>query len=289
MNSLNNHRSFRDGSFTDPDRFFGMIETPFGDDSIQQWEKLERHLVKPTISRVTPVKRFNGWIAAAAAVVILLATLFTLRFYTASFESEYGSILACELPDGTVVKLNAGSRLTYHPWWYRYSRQLHFEGEGYFEVRKGKPFLVSSSNGLTQVLGTSFSIYARNDNYRVTCFTGTVRVASPDGQATTLTPSYSAVVVREGNILVSKTGDLKSETSWLDGMFQFTSRPLRQVFDEIQRQYSIIIHFSDDTHYLFTGYFSKDLPVEEVMEVVCKPFGLNFALRPDGTYEIKPN
>jgi ferric-dicitrate binding protein FerR (iron transport regulator) len=265
------------------------VKTPFGDDTQQQWERLERRLNKPTVTLYTRVKRFNGWIAAAAVVAILLATFFTLRFYSVRFEAGYGSILACELPDGTMVKLNAGSELSYHPWWYRYSRRLHFEGEGYFEVMKGKPFLVSSSNGLTRVLGTSFGIYARTDGYRVTCFTGSVRVTSPEGHTTTLTPDYSATVEDDGNIRVARTGDPKSETSWLDGMFQFTSRPLRQVFDEIQRQYGIIIHFTDDRQHLFTGYFSKDRPVTEVMEVVCKPFGLNFALRPDGSYEIQQN
>ena len=72
-------------------------------------------------------------------------------------------------------------------------------------------------------------------------------------------------------------------------MFSFKARPLRLVFDEIERQYGVDIVLQGEGNYLYTGYFSRNKPVEEVLELVCKPFGLTFARNSEKSFEVYQN
>ena len=99
------------------------------------------------------------------------------------------------LPDGSIAQLNGSSTLKYHPYWWNISRNISLEGEAFFEVAKGSKFSVESKNGTTSVLGTSFNIYARSNQYEVVCVTGKVWVENATGEVSTIiTPNQKAVL-----------------------------------------------------------------------------------------------
>jgi transmembrane sensor len=213
-----------------------------------------------------------------------------MRFYTNTVECPAGQHLAYVLPDGSSVQLNAESTLKYHPLWWSFSRSLKFEGEAFFEVTKGSKFEVFSDMGTTAVLGTSFNIFSREDEYKVTCFTGKVKVSSPvTSEQVIITPDYKAEISKNGSITVSKEQKPSSDISWINNMFNFNAQPLSIVFKEIERQYNIQIQSNIALDYYYTGYFSKDKPVEEVLALVCKPFGLTFVRLSDNSYKIIQN
>lgn len=64
-----------------------------------------------------------------------------------------------QLPDGSVVTLNANSLLRY-PVQFGKSREVVLEGEAFFEVQKEEkqPFRVATGNVTTEVLGTAFNL-----------------------------------------------------------------------------------------------------------------------------------
>jgi ferric-dicitrate binding protein FerR (iron transport regulator) len=271
------------------DRFFRHAGVPYERSREQVWEALEGKLDRAPLGHVVRY-RFSTAAKVAAAIILLLAgTFLVLRFYSVSVSIPAGEQLAYTLPGGSTVELNAESRLSYRPFWWRYSRTVRFEGEGYFTVEKGSEFRVASEQGITTVLGTRFNIFSRNDEYRVTCFSGSVSVTSKTDREVVLRPEYQASVLPDGNIMVSKEARPGQARSWMEGMFHFTARPLGQVFDEIERQYSVKIDFEPASGYQYTGFFSMEKPVEEVLELVCKPFGLNFARTSDKTYEVFSN
>jgi ferric-dicitrate binding protein FerR (iron transport regulator) len=185
--------------------------------------------------------------------------------------------------------MNADSRMAFKPLWWRFARKLNFEGEGYFEVEKGKKFEVVSDFGRIVMLGTSFNIYSRDSEYKVTCFTGKVKVISFTSDEAVLSPEYEARVDSDGNIVVWKDQNAGVSNAWINNMFNFTARPLIQVLNEIGRQYDVTIQLKTKLDYSYTGYFSKDKPVEEVLTLVCKPFGLTFARISEKEYDIYQN
>jgi transmembrane sensor len=115
------------------------------------------------------------WKWLAAASVLLLLSLFLYSVYptdlkksssplTVSSEvsSKSQSKSRLQLPDGSTVWLNAGSKLIYSPDFGQKSREVELIGEAFFDVAKmpGKPFVINTTNIQIRVLGTAFNVKA---------------------------------------------------------------------------------------------------------------------------------
>jgi len=224
--------------------------------------------------------------SVAASILILFATASFLRFYSVRIQTPEGQHLVAELPDQSKVDLNAQSKLTYYPFWWKITRIVKLEGEGFFEVEKGRKFTVMSSKGSTQVVGTSFNIFARDEVYKVTCVTGSVRVKSKTGFEAILKPNSKAELQPGGKINVSDNIETYPEISWKQNIFLFTASPVFKVFREIERQYGVHIEAKVDDYSLYTGNFTKDQNVEEILEYVCPALGLKYIRKSAGEYLI---
>lgn len=262
------------------------LEVPFSRTPEEVWEALSGRMQDRPV-KVVRLSSSRILALAAALVVLLLGTYLVVRYYSVSVISSSGQQLSHNLPGGSAVMLNAGTEMKYFPLWWRFSRIVTLDGEAYFEVEPGKTFEVRSDNGRTTVLGTSFNIYARSDGYRVDCLTGKVRVTAPSREAVVIGPEYQAVIGSDGKITVRRESSTQGPISWTEGRFTFASVPLRRVLDEIERQFTVRIRYEGPADLRYTGFFSRDKSVEEVLELVCKPFGFNFVRNPEGDFEIK--
>lgn len=277
---LNNSRP--DGE----DNFFNKVELPFGKSKTEVWETMADKLDKKDETRSTSLIPSRLWFGLAATILVLAGIFSVMRFYTTSIHNPSGQHLSAILPDGSVVEMNAQSTINYHPFWWQFSRELSFEGEAFFKVQKGEQFEVNSAKGKTIVLGTSFNIYSRDNAYKVSCLSGKVKVISTTKDEAILSPGYQAEVEQEGSIKVFKNKQATQSVSWREGMFTFTSTPLIEVILEIERQYNITISLNTETAYFYTGYFSREKPVEEVLDLICKTFGLTFEKKSRNDFQI---
>jgi ferric-dicitrate binding protein FerR (iron transport regulator) len=224
------------------------------------------------------VALFSGVVArysAVAALVIGLmipvaATLSVKRINTAE-----GAIATIYLPDSSKVVLNAATEISYNSLLWLVNRRVKMEGEAFFEVSQGKKFIVESTNGSVSVIGTSFNVFDRDSNYRVSCVGGVVAVKSR-GDTVILSEGMEAETDEKG-ILVSRTVGREESVGWVDGILSFRAEPLVDVIDEIERQYGVKIVFdTDNIDYIYTGRFSRERPLGEVLEILGKPFGIEF-------------
>lgn len=108
------------------------------------------------------------WRYAAVIVVLFSVSYFSYWrggisikevFSDIIVEAPLGSRTKLTLPDGTLVWLNAGSRITYSQGFGVGNRKIELIGEGYFEVKRNEevPFLVKTNSLLVKVLGTKFN------------------------------------------------------------------------------------------------------------------------------------
>ena len=246
-------------------------------------EELIRKIRQTPLVRTLPVQRV--W-TVAAGIILLAAFVSFLRFYSSSITVPAGVHQTAVLPDGSEVKMNAESSLTYYPFWWPFERKLTFDGEGFFNVRKGKKFTVYSSRGTTRVLGTSFNILSREEVYKVTCITGKVSVSNSPQNKVILLPNSQAEILANGTIRVNKEIDVTPEISWKNDLFLFTATPLRQVFKEIERQYAVTIQLDVMSHDLYTGNFNRSSQIEEVLGFVCPAAGLKFERKSAHVYLV---
>jgi transmembrane sensor len=227
------------------------------------------------------------WFALAASLTLLLAVTGFMRFHTVETQSLVDEICSVILPDGSAVELNSNSTLSYHPYWWRLSRSVRMEGEAWFEVEKGSRFSVESALAQTEVLGTTFNIFARGDSYQVACHSGKVSVSSRRTKdRAVLDPGKKAVLSGAGILSVSPMKYRGDTPAWLNPMIMFTSTPLGLVFEEIERQYGIAIDYSGVPEHIYSGNFSVDTPLENVLSLLCRPFNLSYELTTGEKYII---
>lgn len=215
--------------------------------------------------------------SVAAAIALLLILPATAYFYTKELSTLRGERLSAVLPDGSTVELNAESSIAYKPFWWRLSRNVEMSGEVYFEVAKGKTFSVRSNHGIVEVLGTSFNVFDRNEDYSVTCLTGKVSVNAQE-QSAILFPGMQ-MNYKDGTMRADSIGNPSQSIGWKDGWFSFTATPLAKVIDEVERQYNVQIVTPKDIDYLYTGHFSMDKNIEQVLQIIGQPFGLSLEVK----------
>jgi transmembrane sensor len=255
--------------------------------SKEVWSELEKRMD----TKVVPVKKviLRPWMSMAAAAVIALLIGITafMQFYTRKIRIPAGQHSSIYLPDNSKVTLNAQSVLSYKPlsWWY--SRSVKLEGEAYFEVQKGKKFVVTSDFGKTFVLGTSFNIYSRSDNYQVTCISGIVKVMDRAGRKEVILDAGQKAALNPAGIMEVHTEiDTEQTLSWTINLFSFTSVPAKHVFEEIARQYDITISVPEYIDKIYTGAFKKSTSPGDVLNLVCRPLNLTYIRKSQNEYVI---
>lgn len=253
----------------------------------QVWAELELMMEKP-IQKQAIVRTINMRylrVAASIALLISFGTLAVFRFYTKNVVCLAGDQTMAYLPDGSVVQLNAKSSLSFHPLWWKMKREVNLNGEGFFKVKHGEKFTVVSSLGTTSVMGTSFNIFARDNDYEVTCLTGKVRVLSLiNKKEVIITPNQMVVLNNTGNLDANLNVNAKLAVNWTEGKFVFTQKPLNKVLAEIARRYGVEIQNTDNLNQLYTGNFSKQKDVETTLAIICKTFDLEYKKLPSGAF-----
>lgn len=264
------------------------VELPYSRSKEDVWEQMEALINEEAEEKiqlevkVSKSKQLRPlYYSVAAVLVVLLSTTAFMRLYTKTVNATAGQHLTALLPDGSSIELNAGSVIKYKPYWWRFNREVQFEGEGFFKVQKGQSFEVTSSLGRTIVLGTSFNIYARKHEYKVTCYTGKVRVVSVvSGNSADITPNMQAVV-KNGTVNSYNEVNTSEVISWVNDMFIFTGTPVKTVFEEIERQYGVKVISNDELNYLYTGNFTRNRSANDVVKMVCRSLGLSYQHKND--------
>ncbi|MFC2132748.1 FecR domain-containing protein [Bacteroidota bacterium] len=153
MKQKNKHIDLRSKQEKDADDFFSKAGIEYKASKEEIWEKLSSKLDKNPDKKII-LKPYRLFFRVAAIFLVLISITAFLRFYTKTIVCPKGEHISALLPDNSLVELNAQSTLKYNPLWWPLSRQVNFEGEGFFNVAKGEKFKVSSEIGTTIVLGT---------------------------------------------------------------------------------------------------------------------------------------
>ncbi|RAV28925.1 FecR family protein [Sinomicrobium soli] len=147
------------------------------------------------------------------------------------------------LPDGSVAYLNAGASLVYPERFSGKERQVRLEGEAFFEVVKNthQPFVVSSGDFRTTVLGTSFGVsYADTTDMAVTVETGKVKVSGiHTGAGVILTPGNRAFFDVEKKKFITAAVAAARFTEWRKNILRFDEIPAGEAFEIMEHWYGV--------------------------------------------------
>lgn len=235
-------------------------------------------------------------IGVAASIILLVAFSLGIYKYTAlnsqptylTLVTKNGQKASITLSDGSVVTLNGGSVLKY-PEEFGQKREVSLKGEAFFEVAKDKkhPFVISSGNFNTTVLGTSFNVKAyEGETQSVTVATGKVYVQSERATAYIL-PNQQVTVAANGAIEMNAIS--ASEVyNWKNNVIALDNTPLDELVLKLRREYGVdfILSGEELKGCRFSGKFDN-ATITDVLESLKYMNGIEYRFIDSNKIELR--
>jgi len=253
---------------------------------------------------VAPIRRrrlFFELMKAAAVALLVLGGVYAYGLLTKeevetkeiamqSVSVPAGQRINIVLSDGTNVWLNARTKLKYPALFDGKERRLELDGEAFFDVVADvdKPFVVTTSKGEVEAVGTEFNVRAYNNSegFETTLMSGKVSVSLAGNPAakTSLAPSQKTVLT-DGALIVEQVDDF-TRYRWREGLICFKNDYFAEIMKELENCYDveIVINNKRIKSHLYTGKFRYVDGVDYALKVLQKD--INFRFRRDNNQSI---
>jgi len=274
-------------------------------DTEKAWKIYSRWIdehAKPAKTKNYNYKLISGMLkyAAVIAVTLVLSFLFLNRpdneevFKPFIAEVPAGQTSIITLYDGSVVKLNSGSRLVCNSYNSKTERRVSLNGEGYFKVMHDPdvPFYVDVKKMTIKVYGTEFNVIAyESDNYsETTLVKGKVGVFLPNGKEYLLKPNEMLRLDEKGNLMKKKV-DALDYISWLNGNYTFKDAKLSDIAKHIERMFGVkvIIDSPELKEERYAGKINSGDQIYDVMQKLrmTSTFTMGYELKGDTIWIFK--
>lgn len=192
--------------------------------------------------------------------------------------TKKGNRTKIQLPDGSNVWLNAGSKINYSKNFEGKERVVFLNGEAFFDVVKNpqKPFIIHTSKIDIKVLGTQFNVkaYEEDNTTETSLIRGSVEIflKNDPGKKILLRPNEKLVLNNDKTIRneiakkqirnkaltetsklhvaiksLSYFNDIENvESSWTRNILSFDDEPFSEVAKKMERWYNVNIFFKNE-------------------------------------------
>jgi len=242
------------------------------------------------ISAATINRRRNNFRRAIAACAALLIAVGGYQFYFAS-RSKTPEIITQTFPqdirllrlsDGTRVWVNENTQIEYPEHFAANERIVKLKGEAFFEVARDttRPFIISSGNIKTTVLGTSFDVKAYGNIAEVNVRTGKVKVESTQN-AVFIEKGYAAIFVSH-NKTVKKQKAAILEPEWKKALIDVDGMTLTAVIEKLKTDHLFTLQYSNEDlkNLQVKGTLDTRQGIAELLQTIA--FALEVTIKPIG-------
>lgn len=273
----------------------GSPLSAFNADTDAAWNKLkaridedEKRVVKePVVRRLLERPRWN-WMAAA--VILAIIGLFGIfQYYFNPAEVKVASeerLLEQKLPDGSLIALNAHSKISYPEHFKGKVRKVKLTGEAFFDVKPDteKPFVIDAGAGEIKVLGTSFNVEAyHGQDLKVQVVSGRVQLSLQGAD------TDSSVILMAGDvgIIDRSKGQVYKEMPvyddalfWYNKKLVFKETPLPEVFRILEKNYKVRFSpYGEEVQQCrLTARFEGE-SIEAILDVISATFDIQFKVQ----------
>lgn len=211
------------------------------------------------------------------------------------------------LPDGTIVFLNADSKITYEKQFAGAFREINLTGEAFFDVKHDskRPFIIHTQKADIKVLGTAFNVksYAGDNLFETALIRGKIEVSvkSRPGEKFIVKPNEK-LIITDNNLPKKVNEDKKSEgpfenvsltnltvkdsmvaeTSWIDNRLVFVNESLSNISKQLERRFNVSVIFKTNRtlNYRYTGVY-EDSDLEEIFRILSKTRKIDYKINND--------
>ena len=155
------------------------------------------------------------------------------------------------LSDGSVVWVNAGSRVAFPTEFNTKKREIYVDGKAYLEVRpdnKKSPFVVKTTSLDIEVTGTSFEVDSHDDRgyQKVVLVDGSVKVRWLEDHKREAVLKPGEMYTQSNGIQKIKKVDAGRLVSWKDGLLHYDSEMLGTIAYHLSQYYGYKVSCSQD-------------------------------------------
>ena len=271
----------------------------YAPDVEKAWSKFQARISEePKVVSMRP--SFSILKMAAALALLAVAGLFFKRFLGSGPSLEKMVTLDTQhkslgLSDGTLVTLNAASKLLFPKKFSELERRVVLDGEAFFEVARdeAKPFLIETENAQIKVLGTSFNVKSYTGKGRVEVYvkSGKVAVRILDKNKEYILSAGDHLKFdakkKEANVVADFSGN---PMAWKSGRLKFKNEYMGSIFSTLESLHGV--HFKMTDPKLANCPFTINLNVEKIddalrsFEEAC---GLRFIKNSQTEYVVNGN
>jgi transmembrane sensor len=229
---------------------------------------------------VTHNHKSRFWfIAASVTVLIGCGWWFRDPIQYKSFQTAYGQTTDVYLEDGTRVALNSNSTLKIPRLGFGQEvREVMLEGEAEFSVSHtidNKRFVVKTSDEFqVEVLGTTFSVFARPRGTKVALKSGSVRIdysQNDERKEVMMEPGDLAFLDQAGEVQLKKIQDTKTFAAWKEQRYVFNTTSVKEIIAMIEENFGQKVTLSDSNiaNRTITGNF-KTKNADELLKTISE-------------------
>lgn len=272
-----------------------------------------------TIPQESKYKQLWYWSKVAAVIILFgILSVLLIKHYSQNIQSirevatNKGGIKKIILTDGTLVWLNAGSKLNYNTDFGKKNRTIYLEGEAFFEIAPGKktiPFIVNTKNYTIRDIGTKFNLkaYPNDTFFETTVVKGEVSV---EGNIESNTREMSRIYVKPQQLLriyyhphkekyaykPDDTQDLKNldeiqilqidsaklanYDGWKENLLVFDGNTLDEISKVLERRYNVKIIMDDASlqNIRYSGSFKNVATIDKVLNLIKGNTAINYTI-----------
>jgi len=265
----------------------GKVRLPEAPDANDAWMRLEQlmdiqeneSIQKIAVKQFVPnsiLKPKLIWAMVAAMALIFFSPILYNAYTTTTIIAERGQFKTLALVDGSTIRLNAESTLSYKQGFGDNHRNVTLSGEAYFDVKKGEfPFIVQFGSATVEVLGTEFNIHARGTDVDVSVLEGIVKVSgTEETKDVVLTAGQKVDFINGNNPGNLEKFEHKKYPGWIYNRLILDQTNLKSVCKEIERKFNVKIEFAsaDLGNITVTGIIEADEfnPVMETLATLAQ-------------------
>ena len=188
------------------------------------------------------------------------------------------------LSDGTMVYVNAATRLRYPVAFAGNERRVRLEGEAYFEVARdsARPFYVEAGDLRVRVYGTSFNVNTQRE--------GETQAVLVEGRVgVKVAGMVEEVEMKSGELLRYDRGtgtlsvksvDTRQYVAWKDGYFAFEDATLEEIMQKLALWYNVEVFFQSEEakRFVFTGFMRKYEQIDTILAAVRDVTGVRYSI-----------
>jgi ferric-dicitrate binding protein FerR (iron transport regulator) len=295
---------------------------PSADRQQKAWHSIREKISRQNIPAIiagnpSKFKRMVRYAAAIAAILIAaVATLYLWNSVKTKTQpqknivsTKNGSKSKIELPDGTQVWLNVGSRVNYDDNYGKGERELTLTGEAYFDVAHDEksPFILHTGKMDIKVLGTAFNVkaYPGDGFTEASLIRGSIEVTFPDPpqEKLILKPNDKISILNKEKAVAEDTVRLQHtshterpaimissvqytpvdsaiiETAWVNNNLIFRSKTFEELSRDIERWFNVTLEVSDTAilSKQFTGTFSNE-SITDALDALSLSYPFHYKL-----------